>query len=275
MSAHDILGALGGGGAHSRESSADPLDGLLDGLFDTRARSRSPSKGRPAAVPDQVPEHEIPDWSGGRASGSRSASASAGGFVQRPVPKVAAANATQPRARESSPDAAARRYLAQPHVDDVMDGLTSSGSDESPRLSARRDASCHARGASRADEDTPREEDPEEKRAQLVCLLCALQALRPSELQLLLSGWQQEWIELNESLCTPAALELALRMYYRKRPRRRRGGKRIAALAVNVGRSAAEEAVAASTAAVNQDKVPDVAVKTHAQLAAWRGTLQR
>jgi len=110
------------------------------------------------------------------------------------------------------------------------------------------------------------EEQEEDVRRRLVRALCAVHALRASELGVLLSSWQADWLLSREDLCSQTALSSMMRLQARRRPRRRHGAERIGL------RSSASGGLAAPPRAGSAEtqQCHPVVSSTHGQLAEWQ-----
>lgn len=207
-----ILGSL----CHEDNDSGpvDPLEGVVDGLFAGRILQKGPqhqpaeARLERADAASGVPDEMI--WS-----------------CQYPSQSSTAPRSSWSRGQRSLPgDGALHRYGDGGMEEDML--VTSSASE--PSMTA---AASVATLPSSPEHGFPdcgpgeRQAPLGDERARLVRILCALHAVRPSELSFLLSGWQCDWLLLHDGLCPPPALALMQRMQMKRRPRRRHGAKRI------------------------------------------------
>eukprot|EP00927_Polykrikos_kofoidii_P051103 TRINITY_DN44910_c0_g1_i1.p1 TRINITY_DN44910_c0_g1~~TRINITY_DN44910_c0_g1_i1.p1 ORF type:complete len:481 (+),score=89.23 TRINITY_DN44910_c0_g1_i1:86-1528(+) len=107
------------------------------------------------------------------------------------------------------------------------------------------------------------------ERLRHVHALSALHALRPSELTVLLSAWQADWLLSQPDLCPPSSLESMMRLQARRRPRRRRGkGDRITAAPSRPGAVAEASRLGESLSSIAAGK--EVAQRTECLVNAAR-----
>mmetsp|Transcript_73411 Transcript_73411/g.215248 ORF Transcript_73411/g.215248 Transcript_73411/m.215248 type:complete len:262 (+) Transcript_73411:68-853(+) len=200
---------------------ADPLEGLLDGLYASRAGRRgSPQRARGADRADGA--RRALDDEAALTRSSQGASAARGDDLAGPRQGT--------EGEEAGHRDSALPGFGEPAMDEDM-LVTSSASE--PSFTADEPSFAAAPSVATAPSSPGRGSLPdggageEQERARLVRILCALHALRPSELAFLLSGWQCDWLLLHDGLCPPSALALMLRLQSKRRLRRQHGGKHI------------------------------------------------
>lgn len=120
-------------------------------------------------------------------------------------------------------------------------------------------------------------------RTQHISMLCALQVLSASELDVLLSQWQQEWLHTSgraTDVAVKAAIATKQAMASRKEERRLRQKQKVAGTRTS-DKVAEADVIRPSTIPSNSGlptpatNTPDPGVySTHGRLAEWRGTFR-
>jgi len=249
-----ILGSLCQ--AESDTSHVDPLEGLVDGLFASRVSSCGSLRRQHAAHPGPgggAPDEDLP-WTGQYPSRSSGAPCRLEEALEEDM--TVTSSGSEPVCADAPNEASDPNPPGQGGCPDEACTATATSSPE--------------RGGLR---DSGAEEKLDEDHTRLVRALCALHALRPSELSFLLSGWQCDWLLLHDGLCPPNALALMQRMQAKRRPQRRHGAKRLQdcdGCALLLETAPPDDPPAAAAAAAPGMELPGSVAAAHDQLAAYQ-----
>lgn len=271
--ASEILGSLGLP-SKEHEPFVDPLDGLLDCLR-TGPLASSPSISAPQsrpALPASSPQRH-------RASLSRLG-------VTSDEDMVVTSSASEPSAPASP---------SSPRSTSIL-GIHPVGTRSQPII-VPRGAPAHVSTLSTTSHksgDVAGRAAPHglHDRAEFAQMLCALQALKPAELNVLLSDWQRDWLVRRDDHCPPPALNVMLGFQSglsASRPRRQRRSERngthqqpklekaLEANSCAPGRATTALCAAGTHVHGTSDapRVADVVATNHGRLAEWRRTFLR
>lgn len=274
-SASSILGSLGTR-AEDRDHSVDPLEGLLDDLFAGTSSAaalapRSPSSPRRSVASSSAP-HQTTSRNAVRGTLFRG--------VGTPLDEDMMVTSSDGTPTSPSSPILIRGHVrgpaaSQPNV--LRSAVPTGGLVGTPRPRGAVSKAPTSRGSAAI----VKAETEEEQRVRLARALCALHALRPSELSLLLSDWQRDWLLSRQSLCPPMAVAAMHSVRVERRPQRRRGAERIGENRKSSPPVAAQGPPSAVVAAHHDStrggsvELSDAVAATHGHLANWQRTFLR